>query len=306
MKIEQLLVQHFYKQRQVTLQGIGSFNLSPDFVMPADTDKNAAIPENAITFKYDSRAGEDEALILYIMEQTRKMKPLAAADLDSYLVLGKQFLNIGKPFKIEGLGMLLKNQQGEYQFTQGQSFQSKNEETPPALVKEKIEDTDISYRAETVSAGSGRGFMKIAAVLVVLGIAGAAGWYFFLRNKPAASTETAVSMPEEQKPAPDTTKPANTTPDSSLVKKDSIPATINPVASVTGSYTFRVVFRVMSQGGALKKKIELNKPNVIMYTSDSVHYKPAETFNLPLSDTTRIKDSLRSFYAFRTFVELNH
>ena len=63
------------------------------------------------------------------------------------------------------------------------------------------------------------------------------------------------------------------------------------MASSTGSYTFRVVFRVMSQGGALKKKIELNKPNVIMYTSDSVHYKLAETFNLPLSDTTCIKDS---------------
>lgn len=99
MKIEQLLVQHFYKTREVTLQGIGTFSLSPDFVMPMENDKDASIPENAISFTYDSRAAEDDALINYIVEQTRKMKPLASADLDSYLVLGKQFLNIGKPFK---------------------------------------------------------------------------------------------------------------------------------------------------------------------------------------------------------------
>ena len=43
----------------------------------------------------------------------------ASADLDSYLVLGKQFLNIGKPFIIEGLGVLEKSQQGDYEFRQG-------------------------------------------------------------------------------------------------------------------------------------------------------------------------------------------
>lgn len=60
----------------------------------------------------------------------------------------------------------------------------------------------------------------------------------------------------------------------------------------------------MSRTGALKKKDELKKANVIMYTTDSVHYKLAEGFNRPLSDTTRVKDSLRIFYAFRTFIEL--
>ena len=59
--------------------------------MPAsDTDKNAAIPKTpSHSNTIPGRARQ--ALILYIMEQTRKMKPLAAADLDSYLVLGKQF-----------------------------------------------------------------------------------------------------------------------------------------------------------------------------------------------------------------------
>ena len=106
MKIEQLLVQHFYNAGEVTLQGMGTFTLSPDFVMPKEQDKDLEIPSNAILFQYNSKATEDDSLINYIVEQTRKMKALASADLDSYLVLGKQFLNIGKPFAIEGLGVL--------------------------------------------------------------------------------------------------------------------------------------------------------------------------------------------------------
>jgi len=304
MKIEQLLVQHFYKQREVTLQGIGTFTLSPDFVLPTENEKETTIPENAISFRFDSRAAEDNALISYIVEQTRKMRPLAAADLDSYLVLGKQFLNIGKPFKIEGLGMLLKNQQGEYQFTQGQSIHNKQEEAPPTIVKEKLEEPETSFREVTGSSTGSRSFMKIAAAILVLAIAGTGVWYFFMRNKEQAAVSTIQHEEPISKPAPDTDQVAVKPADSGIVKKDSV--TVPPTAPIASNgYTFRVVFRIMSRNGALKKKDELNKANVIMYTNDSVHYKLAETFALPLSDTTRIKDSLRVFYAFRTFVELN-
>ena len=81
MKIEQLLVQHFYNSGEVTLQGMGTFTLSPDFVAPKENDKDALIPDNAISFKYNPRATEDDDLINFIVQQTRKMKALAAADL---------------------------------------------------------------------------------------------------------------------------------------------------------------------------------------------------------------------------------
>ncbi len=302
MKIEQLLVQHFYKQREVTLQGIGTFTLSPDFVFPTENDKDAAIPDNVISFRYNSRAAEDEGLISYIVEQTRKMRPLAAADLDSYLVLGKQFLNIGKPFKIEGLGLLLKNQQGEYEFAQGQSIQAKSEEAPAAALKEKFEEDDISFASESKRSPVSKKGLMIAAIIAVAGIAGAAAWYFFMRDTEPAAIETVKEEPV-LKPETDTAKTVAFIPDSTPVKKDSVIAAVPPPVSNDG-YAFKVVFRVMSRTGALKKKDELKKANVIMYTTDSVHYKLAEGFNRPLSDTTRVKDSLRIFYAFRTFIEL--
>ena len=55
VKIEQLFVQYLYLRKKVTLQGIGTFTLDPNVVLPAgnDKDKDFVMPENAIQFEYD-------------------------------------------------------------------------------------------------------------------------------------------------------------------------------------------------------------------------------------------------------------
>src|SRR5437868_11012439 len=187
MKIEQLLVQHFYNNREITLQGMGSFKLSPDFVVPMDNDKEVVMPENVIHFYYNPKATEDDALIDFIVQQTRKIKPLASADLDSYLVLGKQFLNIGKPFKIEGLGSLEKNMSGEYEFRQGHYANAKLE-AAPALLKDKSEDDDISFAAAKPKSGSsGKKVMIVIACIMLLALAGWGAWYYMNKNKSNGS-----------------------------------------------------------------------------------------------------------------------
>lgn len=298
MKIEQLLVQYFYSHREVTLQGMGTFTLSPDFVPPMENDKDQVMPENAISFQYNARAGEDEGLINYIVQQTRKMKALASADLDSYLVLGKQFLNIGKPFKIEGLGLLVKNQQGEYQFTQGQSFHTKIEEIP-ATLKEKLEEDEISFASETKhSSGTGRKGLLIGVFIIGMGLIGATAWYFLKGNKKNTGQVAAV----QQVVKPDTNKSVTVIPDSSLIKKDSSASVVND------GYTFKVVFTVTTNKAyAIQRMNTLTTRGhkVIMYTDDSIRYKLAEPFTLPLSDTTHIKDSLNLFYYLGSaFIEL--
>lgn len=301
MKIENLLVQHFYSAKEVTLQGVGTFKLSPDFVMPPENDKDLEIPDNAITFQYNSRATEDDALIGYIVRQTRKMKPLAAADLDSYLVLGKQFLNIGKPFRIEGLGMLLKNQLGEYEFTQGHSFHAKSEPAAPPTVKEKHEDEDISFASESKSSFSGRKGLLIAAIIVGLGMTGAAAWYFLTRNKnkPEQVTETPAVKP-------DSTQAIKLAADSLNSKADS--ATTTVPATINTGYTFKVVIK--NYPSLLLAQKAFNRltgygHKLLLYTSDSVTYKVALPMNSPLSDTTRARDSVRQLlFGGNPYVEL--
>lgn len=296
MKIEQLLVQHFYNAREVTLQGMGTFILSPDFVMPKENDKDADIPDNAISFTYNARATEDDALIGFIVEQTRKMRSLAAADLDSYLALGKQFLHIGKPFKIEGIGMLVKNQQGGLDFTKGLGFLSKME-TGPAAVKEKTETAEISFASDnrTATANPKKGLL-IVLLVVVLGLIGAAGWYFLGRNNSKESNSVAVA------PAVTDTIPA------APVKKDTVVSAPVPPPTAGDGYTFKVVFLVTTDSGAAASRMNTlinRKHTVIMYKQDSTRYRLAEPFTLPLTDTTRIKDSLNKYYySGRGFIEL--
>jgi hypothetical protein len=295
MKIEQLLVQHFYKSGEVTLQGMGTFTLSPDFVMPKDTDKDAEIPDNAILFQYNSRATADVALISFIVQQTGKMKPLAAADLDSYLVLGKQFLNIGKPFKIEGMGMLSKNQQGNLEFSKGHSFHSKQDTLPPALLKEKTENPEISFASETKPVAGNKKGLLIAIAIIGIGLMATAAWYFFIKknnNNVNMATVTANA---------DTVKTVTTIADSIIT---------NPVNAIpaTDLYNFKVVFMITTDSAAAVKRMDVltkRGHKVIMYKKDSLSYKLAEPFTLPLADTTRIKDSLNSFYySGRAFIEL--
>jgi len=296
MKIEQLLVQHFYNTRELKLQGMGIFTLSPDFVLPAEQDKDVVMPENAISFAYDPKTTEDESLITYIVQQTKKIRPLASADLDSFLILGKQFLNIGKPFKIDGLGKLEKNQQGSYDFLQDH-FSNNKREAAPVTLKEK-QDTDISFAAEPrPSSGSKKGLLIAGAVIIILMI-GAAAWYLLNRKKHTPET---AQEPVEQ--ATDTTQKITTkSADSIALSKPAVTHTSND------GYTFKIVFKETTDKAAAIAKMDnliKRKHTVIMYSSDSVNYKLAEPFTLPLSDTTRIKDSLNKYYYLgKAYVEL--
>jgi len=288
MKIEQLLVQHFYNNREVTLQGMGSFTLSADFVLPKENDKDAEIPDNAISFQYNPRATQDEELINYIVQQTRKMKSLAAADLDSYLVLGKQFLNIGKPFKIEGIGLLVKNQQGELEFTKGGAFHAKMEAAHTALKEQRV-NPEISFASETkkTEGGNKKGLL-IAGALILLGLVGTTAWYF-LSKKNGTTNETAATVKTVDT---DTAK-------TNVPKTDTVALKPAPAAPANDGYTFKVVFLKTADSAAAVYRMNVltaRHHTVIMYKKDSVTFALAEPFKLPLSDTAHVKDSLNKFY----------
>lgn len=295
MKIEQLLVLHFYNVKEVTLQGIGTFTLSPDFVMPKDSDKDFGLPANSISFQYNSRAVADEALISFIVEQTRKMRSLATADLDTYLVLVRQFLNIGKPFIIEGMGSVTKNQQGEYCFNQGTSFHSKLEATPAAL-KEKQPVEDISFASESKKRPNYKKILLVSFTIVVAGLLATSAWYFLIRknnNNAGAVVTTAPKTDTATIPVP---------------AVDTVLPVTSAVVKPADGYTFKVVFLITSDSAAAaarKNALTSRGHTVIMYKADSVNYKLAEPFTLPLADTTKVKDSLNSYYfSGKGFIEL--
>ena len=296
MKIEQLIVQQLYNSKSVTLQDIGTFILSRDVVIPFENDKDSAMPENAVSFEFNKKAPQDEDLISFIVSQTRKIRPLASSDLESYSILAKQFLNIGKPFPIEGLGILQKTQAGDYEFIQGNSINAKLE-AAPALLKEKNEE-EISFSTPPREQ-SGKKWIWL--LLLFLVTATAATLYYFLKNdnkdKPS---EQVITMKDSL------SKPKDTATGSAVVVPDTT-ATPVPTPSKDG-YTFKVVIREFANKNAAQSfftKYTNWGYKFLFYTKDSVTYKIAVPFTRPLSDTLRVNDSLRLFYNVKTYVETN-
>lgn len=294
MKLEQLIVQYLYSNKKVSIQDIGTFTISPDVIIPAENEKETALPENAIQFEFNAKELKDDGLIDYIINQSRKIRPLASADLESYSLLSRQFLNIGKPMIIEGIGTLQKNQQGSYEFEQGQNVNPKMTSNP-VTIKENVQD-EISFSTPAKEPSSGKGIMLLAIAIFLLITAGALYYFFVLKNSdtPAEQTELII-------PAADSLE--NTMDTTALLQKDTTLG-VNPIVD---SSTFKIVIKNYPSKEAANKAFErLSKygHKLIVTTKDSVTYQLKMSFTTPLSDTLRAKDSLRIFFGGKPYIEL--
>jgi len=297
VKIEQLFVQYLYSNKKVTLQGIGTFKLDPAVVLPAenDKDKDFVMPENAFQFEYNLKAEEDPGLVKYIVEHTSKILPLASADLDSYAMLAKQFLNIGKPLVIEGVGTVQKNQQGTYQFTPGQFITPKIDDYPKQLREKR--DESVSFESEGKVDNSRRNLLAVIFGLVII-LSGLGIYYFFTTKKaneslPAESAEAVTA---------DTTKTDTTI----LTPVDTTLIIAAPVVK-PDSINFKIVLKKYGDSTAAAKAFKRltyygHKLEVIK--ADSLNYELAMPFKTPLSDTLRAKDSLRRFFGGNPYIKL--
>lgn len=303
MKIEQAIVQYLLKTKKLTLEGIGTFllyNTAPD---PADPEKAVTLPEKSVVFQYDPKAGEDPDLVDFIVENTNKIKPLASSDLDSFLSLGRQFLNIGKPFVLQNLGTLDKLNSGELVFKQGHLITHRIE---PEKIKieepeneEKEENLFNDYQKERKKSKAPKSILAILIIIILIFLAWTVWHYGFNKKNNVEnlqSTETVVPITDSSHLKKDSSTIANAALDSINIQKK----------QRGDSITFNIVVRkYRSESAALARFEELKNyhRNVIMYTSDSVIYKVAEPFTLPISDTTKILDSLKRYYT-KVYVEI--
>jgi hypothetical protein len=290
VKIEQVLVHYLIKNKSLPLQGIGTFKLEASIPDSADTNKPVFIPENAITFDYNPRQTEDEGLVDFIVEHTNKIKPLAASDLDSFLSLARQFLNIGKPFILPNIGTLEKLNSGVLAFKQGLLIAEKME---PNKVRNQ-DDGEVheeslfnDYQKERKNNNGGKTIL-ILLVLIIIGCLVWGVWHYAFNKKEPIET---LNSTEGIVPLKDSAFKADSTTIAGAKLKPQ---------EVSDTVSFKIVIREYHTQNAAEKRLEKLKAfqrNVVLYTDDSITYKIAESFNLPLSDTTRILDSLKRYYA---------
>lgn len=298
MKIEQLIVQYLYLTKQVTLQGIGTIKLDPAVTLPAenDKDKNFVMPENAFQFLYNLKATEDEGLVNYIVQHTTKILPLASSDLESYSMLAKQFLNIGKPLVIGGVGTVQKNQQGDYQFIPGVFVTPKIDDFPKQIREKR--DESVSFESEGKTDNSRRNLIiGITALMLLLGGLGIYYWLSHNQSYEAEPVVQAITAADTLK-TDSLSKDTSRTPVATSNLTDTV-AKITAAPLPTDSNGFKMVLKNYNSYEAAQKaynRLRSYGHKIEVVKIDSSLYQIVMPIKAPLADTSRAKDSLRRFF----------
>jgi hypothetical protein len=286
LKLAALLAEYLYQQEKLNLTGIGTFLLDPS----ARTNPDAQHLSEGITFEHKASVKPDDNLVDFISAETGKMKTLASSDLASYVELGLQFLNIGKPLQIEGIGTLVKNKSGELEFTADHLMVAKVKETG---IKE-LSATSISdgllttYETlkpkEEKSPRSKKFFLAFLALATVAAIV----WIGYRLNQPNLSAVT-ESAQEIASPIADTTK---------MVAPVDTVKTVRETVTKNPDNTYRFVIEVAGKKRAFYRYTMLKKGDlpVRMSTTDSTTFKLYLVLPATSADTARIADSLTSRY----------
>ena len=284
MKLAALLAEFLYQQKKLNLAGIGTFSLDPS----AQINTEDQHPSEGISFVHNASVKDDAELIGFISTQTGKMKTLATSDLASYVELGLQFLHIGKPLQIEGIGTLVKNKNGDLEFTADHVIVGKVKETG---IKE-LSATSISdgllttYETLKPKAEKSPRSKKFFLVFLAAATIAAIIWISYRLNQPSTSAETETA----QEIAPTITDTAQnvSSVDTTTIKQPTVQAS-------DGKYKF--VIEVANKKRAFYRYYKLKEDLPIkMSTTDSTTFKLYLLLPATAADTARIADSLTSRY----------
>ncbi|HEX6181242.1 MAG TPA: hypothetical protein VFZ47_08325 [Chitinophagaceae bacterium] len=289
------------------LPGIGTFhytanpNPNPN---PNQQEQQLDI-SNDIRFDHSIIREPDESLIDYIKQKTGKIRPLALADLSSFIESGQQLINIGKPFFIEGIGTIQKTREGKHELVPYELAISnprmedypKEATTMASLSMKHPEKKRSVFEDEKYQPGANPLQKLLVVVLILGGLAVVVFGGYFLYNQTGGDPNPKQN---DQQQVSDTT----------LHQKDSIitpPDTTQATASYASLQPATYKFVLESSG----KKRALARYNLLksygmdikMETKDSTSYKLFFILPATPNDTTRIKDSLGRYYARKVLIE---
>ena len=296
MKVQDLLYAYLSEQKRLKIPGIGSFEMSNTLI--EQTDNETTEHKNLIQFNHDKTTQVEESLLIFLKERTGKMKALAQSDLDSFIYNGMQLLNIGKPFDIPGIGVIIKSSEGKFSFHQGTA---EPEQFLTDQTKRLIEthESDTSYKRETRNSPSNasdhqkKRILYIGLTVVVAIII----WIIYLLI-PNQEEQNAKMINK------DTTEQSVVAP--AVVEQPAAPETTNnnpPATTVGTSIGFEMVGQYLPQMDTIRKFYKLYKGRghqVRIDSSDAENPRLLFAFRKPLKDTSFVADSMRIWYRIKT------
>jgi hypothetical protein len=297
-----LLLSHYLREHKLLrLPGLGILHYSGP---QTNIDGEPAMNHADIRFENATIREADDALIDYIKQHTGKIKPLATADLDSYIESGLQLLNIGRPFYMDGIGSLQKTH-GTIEFIAREITVSKKEETTNNKTSNKTinkaeQDKKRSVFEDEKYNPSASPLQKIVVAALIVGglaIVVLGGYYLYNQNKGEAILQEVQPAPQKDSLnllQDSLSKPAADSSNTNIASY----ASLNP-----GSFKF-ILETTNSKKRAMKRYNQLKYSNLKLETIDSTAFKLYFVIPATVKDTTRIKDSLNRYYASKVRIEL--
>ncbi len=296
MKFDDLLATFLYENKSLRLEGMGTFTLDGKVNVNHESDKEVYYPIEGLSFIYNPKSDTDDNLILFLVKRLGKIQPLVRSDLESYLSNIKQFINIGKPYTIEGIGTLSKTNNGAYEFTPGNFLPMKEELHP------KRENEEHNYPVRNQSSAG-----KIVAIIliVVAGLAALGGIGWGISSLLAKQKSNNAVLVDTQQQGMADTLPQPLTQDISVQEQQSTltPDSSSVMNGASGdSARFKMIFETT------KKKYRADKRTYQLHAlhsytkidtihiADSIMYRLYLPMKIKIADTTRIKDSLKIFF----------
>ncbi len=290
MKIALLLGQYLLQHKTMQLQGLGIFTIES---LPGEEKGKNKSPDNDILFIANKTVTTTPELVAFISEQTGKIKPLASSDLEDFLNIGKQLLNVSKQFYIEGMGTLILDGNDGLSFSQGEEL------LPAAIADEPIakRHTDIikdssinapdsiSFENEPVvqKGRTARNLLVTLAIVAGLAFAGWMTYYFYNEWQQKRQQKQELIQPVIPV-VPDTAAAAQ--------QSDSL------LNATTDNNSFKVLLETAGRNRALRRFQDLQTWGypVELVTSDSVQFQIISTVKAPIADSSRVLDSLTRFF----------
>ena len=302
--LDRYIADFLVNNKKLSAQGIGDF---------AIVNGQAVNGAPLVEFTADKKAYTTDDLIAFVAEQERKNKIVTGFDLESHFNQVKQFVNIGTPWIIPGLGQLQFGRNRELEFVQ-QAAETEN--VLHERIKRKQASSEPQYATyETgITATPQKSFNNgtiVLGLLIILALA-AGGYYFYTNqsgNAPLVTTaDTAATVTDTVVSVPSSSNMNNTVTNTQPPTTEGT-APAQAITSTTGATGFRFVLnRTVNSVYAVKRYKQLKTYGTNVYI-DSVKrdnyslYKIYLIQDAPPSDTTRLKDSLTKYYGKPVTIE---
>lgn len=290
MKIAHFLYQYLIQNGELDFPTIGKFTLGQE---------RGDVNQREITFsRQDISKKFSPHFIDFIAKQTGKIPPLANSDAQSLLDDMHQFLNIGNPYYLEGIGTIYRNWAHEYEFTP--DYEKRIEKPKATIIKDvksnsvkeshtSIDDDFYGQKPKTEVHWQRILSLVLLIILIGVGIWGAITLFKkYKKDKIEASNPVPIPQPKDEQ---------------ATVVKDTITAqqgdtSLNktrPDLSANVPETgIKYVLEIADSLRAVTRTAKLKSYgwDVKVQQNQAGQYVLYVNINRPVTDSTRIVDSL--------------